>query len=519
MSYSQAWLESPTAIRGILVVVTVKDVTNNLEVPMYLSNIGYLTQDAVTSFLPVIVGALQVTEAMSIDGSASISFGDIEITNLNGELDDWLDSTKYIWVNRNIQVYYGDPSWVCNNLASVYSTFEKVFDGVVADIDSKAFNKLNIKVRDKLERLNTAITENKLGTYGTWGSGQTNQDTILPLVLGEVFNTSPLLINPALLEYSVNDGPIERIIEIRDNGVPIYNSTIPAGATVNLTTGKFTLTKALAGVCTASVQGSKVSVNLTSGTILNTYNNNIANLIALIVTNYGKASTRLAAGDLDLANLSSFATNNTQSVGTLISDRTNVLIVCNELADSIGAQLFMTRKGLLQLLKIGAPTADASVNITPSDMLFQSLSITNRSVVVSSTTVGYCKNYTVQNPLLTAIPEFAKVIFSTEWYSKTVTDEVIRASYKLSSDPAPQKDTALLVESEALAEATRLNSLYKVPKTTLSFTGTSKLLSLKLGQQVVLTHPRFGLSSGKSGQVIGLTPNWTNATISVEVLI
>lgn len=518
MAYSQSWLESQTAIRGILVEVTVRDVIAGLDIVKYLSNIGYITEDSNTSYLPIIAGTVQVTESLSIEGSTSMSFGDVEIVNANGELDDWLDNTKYIWVNKPIQIYYGDPGWVCNSLTDIHTDFEKVFDGVVADIDSKAANRLNIKVRDKLERLNTAITENKLGTYGTWASGQTNQDTIIPLVFGEVFNIEPLLIDPALIEFTVSDGPTERIIEIRDNGVPIYNSTITSGATVNLTTGKFKLTKALAGTCTVSVQGVKKSIDLTTGSLLSTYNNNIANIIALIVTQYGK-STKLLANELDLLNLSSFASTNTQSTGIIIKDRTNVLIACQELADSIGAQLFMTRKGLLQLLRIGVPTSDTSVTITSSDILFNSLSITSRSTVISSSSIGYCKNHTVQTPLLTAIPEAAKSTFATEWYSKTVTDEAIRASYLLSSDPPIQKDTALITGSDALTEVTRLNNFFKVPKTTFSFTGTAKLLSLKLGQAVVLTHPRFGLSSGKTGQVIGLTPNWSSSTISVEVLI
>lgn len=519
MPYSQEWLESPTAIRGVLVEVTVKDVVANSEVTKYLSNIGYLTEDAITSFLPIITGTVQVTESLSIDGSASMSFGDIELVNTNGELDDWLDSTKYIWVNRSIKIYYGDPGWVCANLAAVKSTFELVFDGVVADIDSRAVNTLNIKVRDKLERLNTALTEAKLGSYGIWGSGQTNMDTIIPLVFGEVFNIQPLLIDPSQIEYYVNNGSMEGIIEIRDNGMPIYNINVTSGATVNLTTGKFKLTKPLAGVCTLSMQGVKQSINLTTGALLATYNNNIANLIALIVTQYGKATTKLLATELDLTNLSSFATSNTQSVGIIISDRTNVLVACQQLANSIGAQLFMTRKGLLQLLRIGVSTSDSIVTITSSDILFNSLSISNRSLVVSSTTIGYCKNYTVQTPLLTAIPEAAKDMFAKEWYSKTPIDETVRAVYKLSSDPAVQKDTALLVESQAQTEADRLNNFFKVPRTTFTFTGTAKLLSLKLGQSVILTHPRFGLSAGKTGQVIGLTPNWSNSTITIEVLI
>ena len=79
-NYTQAWLEDPTSIRGILVEVTVKDIdgvygTAGSENVIYLSNIGYTTGDSQTSYLPYLTGTLQTTESMSLDGSLTMSFG------------------------------------------------------------------------------------------------------------------------------------------------------------------------------------------------------------------------------------------------------------------------------------------------------------------------------------------------------------------------------------------------------------------------------------------------------------
>ena len=515
--YSQAWLQDPTSIFGILVEVTVRDVVAATEKTLYLSNIGFMTTDASVSYLPVISGGVSFTETLPTDGAPTISFGDIQLDNLNGELDTWLDSTKYIWVNRAIQVYIGDPVWSCATIAEVHTNFEKIFDGIVDDIDSKARDKVNIKVRDKLDRLNTPLTSNKIGTYGTWAAGQTNQDTIKPLIFGEVFNITPLLIDPSTLEFMLCDGNTEGLIELRDNGAPIYNSTLTSGATPDLTNGKVKLTKALAGTLTASVQGVKNSVNLTTGALVSgTYSNNIANLIALITTQYG--TLPLAASELDLTNLSAFATANTQPVGTIVTDTSTVISVCQQIANSIGAQLFMTRKGLLQLLRIGAPTSDTVVNITDADILFQSLSIAARTVVVPTTKIAYCKNWTTQTNLVTAIFPEHKEYYATDFITKSALDSSIQSTYKLSAD-AVQKDTLLLTSTDANTEATRLNNYYKVPRTLYSFVGTPKLLSLKLGQQVTLTNSRFGLTSGITGQVVSLSPNWLDATINVEVIV
>lgn len=603
---TQAWLADPTHILGLLVEITAKNVSTGTETTFYLSNIGYTTTSADVSYLPNLSGNIQTTESITLDGTLSMSFGDIKIANYNGELDDWLDRTKYIWDSRAVQVYLGDPTWMAATLTDVHTVFEKVFDGIIEDVDSSDRESINVKVRDKLNRLNYPISDNVLGTYGTWANGQTNQDTVRPLVFGEVFNMSPVLVDPAYLEYMFNDGTSELAIEIRDNGVPIYtdvtvygttvtsttattnyvncistqnlsvgasivfdtsignivagttyyvktiasptaftistladgntfvlatatasgtirvrNINRPDRAIVDLTTGKFTLKSPPEGTITMSLQGLKRSVDLSAtGTagLLSTYTNNIANIITLIVTQYGQVNNRLTSSDLDLANLRAFVAANTAAVGIALKDRVNVLEVCQKLARSANAQLFFNRLGLLQLLQLGTPTADAVMSITDGDILHHSLHISNKTKVIASTKIGYSLNYTPQTALAGSIPADSNYMFNDEWYSKTVTDTAVQSTYKLTAAPV-QTDTNLIRGVDATALATTINDYFKVPHTVYAFTGTAKLLYLKLGQQVTLTHNRFGLISGKTGQVITLSPNWADGTINVEVII
>lgn len=603
---TQAWLADPTHILGLLVEITAKNVSTGTETTFYLSNIGYTTTSADVSYLPNLSGNIQTTESITLDGTLSMSFGDIKIANYNGELDDWLDRTKYIWDSRAVQVYLGDPTWTAATLTDVHTVFEKVFDGIIEDVDSSDRESINVKVRDKLNRLNYPISDNVLGTYGTWANGQTNQDTVRPLVFGEVFNMSPVLVDPAYLEYMFNDGTSELAIEIRDNGVPIYtdvtvygttvtsttattnyvncistqnlsvgasivfdtsignivagttyyvktiasptaftistladgntfvlttatasgtirvrNINRPDRAIVDLTTGKFTLKSPPEGTITMSLQGLKRSVDLSAtGTagLLSTYTNNIANIITLIVTQYGQVNNRLTSSDLDLANLRAFVAANTAAVGIALKDRVNVLEVCQKLARSANAQLFFNRLGLLQLLQLGTPTADAVMSITDGDILHHSLHISNKTKVIASTKIGYSLNYTPQTALAGSIPADSNYMFNDEWYSKTVTDTAVQSTYKLTAAPV-QTDTNLIRGVDATALATTINDYFKVPHTVYAFTGTAKLLYLKLGQQVTLTHNRFGLISGKTGQVITLSPNWADGTINVEVII
>lgn len=517
MAYSQDWLEDPAAIRGVLVEVKVLDVEAQEEVTFNLSTIGYLTTDSQTSFNPIITGGLQITESITVDNTTSLAFGDLEINNINGDYDNWLDNTKYIWVNRSIKIYIGDPSWVCQDIAQVRTDFLKVFDGTVTDIDSKDRDRLNIKIGDKLQRLNTPLTENKLGNLGTWIAGQTNQDTIRPVVLGEIFNMAPLLIDPAQLEYMFNDGPTELLIEIRDNGVAIHNSNI-TGATVNLSTGRFKLLHPLVGMCTVSVQGVPKSIDLVTGILDTTYVNNAANLVAIICTQFGNTATKLSIDEIDLINFNEFNTRNPQPVGTAILDRANILNVCHSIVSSFGAQLYMTRLGKLQILQLGIPTSDAVVDITDRDILHHSLSITNRTPVVAATKLGYCKNWAVQDNLATNIPIEHKDMMGLEWFTNSIVDPEVKLEYSLNSDPV-QKDTMLINRIDADLEATRLTNYFCIPRTVYTFKGTARLLSLKLGQGVTLTHNRFNLAGGKAGQVITLSPDWATSTVQVEVIV
>lgn len=531
MSYSQSWLEDPSAIRIVLVVAKYFDVTANEEKELLLSTTGYTTTDGKV-FDPVIVGDVSVSESFSSDNSISMSWSDIEVTNKNGEYDNYLNPSLFIWPNRSIKIYYGDPGW-SSSYANLNNTFLKIFDGVIADCDTRNREAFNIKIRDKLERLNSRLTEATLGSYGIWQGGQQNQNEIKPVIFGEIFNSTPLLINPAELEYMYNcsnpastgstvaaNGESELLIEIRDNGAPIYvynDVTNYGGATVNASNSTFKLKSPPAGEITVSVQGVKKSVNMVTGETLNTYNNTIAQLIAVIVLNFGKQNTRLLPQDVDWINFNDFNNSNIIPAGVVINDATNVLEVCQSLANSIGSSVVMSREGKLQILKFGTPYG-ASTPITEDDMYYNSLEVSNRLVPVAAQNINWGKNWTVQSNITTAIPAEHKQDFATEWRQSKVKDDTVATKYKLEVETV-FKETLLITAATADAEANRLLNYYKVPRTIYRFVGTSKLFSLKLGQPVTLKHHRFGLENAPSGQVVLLNPNWIKGEIEVEVIV
>lgn len=478
-----AWLKDSTAIRCILVEavsnVSGSDVTNYLSTKNYTDEVAPRIYDSIVS-----AGSIQLIERMSIDSSPSMSFGDVEIYNQDGRYDSWLND---IWVNKAITILVGDVRWA-------RADFVTIFSGTIEDIDSRSAQTLNIKVRDKLQRLNTPMTETVLG-------GSTiNKNELVPLCFGECFNVTPLLSDPATLEFKVHSSAIESIIEVRDNGVPV-------AATKTVAQGKFTLAAQPFGQVTASVQGDKPS----------SWNTTVSKIVQRIVTAYG-GDNKLTSGDLDTVQLAAFDTANPQPVGVYMQDRDNTLSVCNSIATSVGAQLVMSRLGELQLLKIELPAPGTPFEIGTDDIIQNSLSISRKLPVKAAFKVNYNRNFTLQPGLLTGIPEAHKKMYATEYLSQTASDAGVKTAYKLDSEPVAI-DSMLLTESDADDEADRLLDLYKTPRFIITFTGTARLVELVLGQAVTLIYPRFGLDAGKSGQVIGLSIDWSNLTVKVEAFI
>lgn len=452
----------------------------------YLSNVPYTTlpsdSPANRAYLPVIAGGVAFTESLPLDGQASLSAGDIALHNEDGALDVWLDD---VWSNKSVQVFVGDIDWP-------RSEFRRVFSGLVSDLQSSSPQSLNIVLRDKLQKLNTPVSELLLG-----GTTQ-NKDRLQPITLGEVHNVEPMLVNPATHTYQCHVSNVERIIEVRADGIP--------RTVTGVANGKFSLAQAPVGTITASVQGATP------------YKNTVAGIVQVLATGYGNPAERLETADLDSTQLASFDSLHPQPVGVYLSDRNNVLQVCQDLASSVGSQVVMSREGKLRLLKLALPAPGPIAVVNPSDYEAQTLAITRRSVVLAGVRLGYCKNWTVQNSLDNGVPAEHKDLYAQEWLTVTSRDTATATTYGLYADP-PQVDTLLLKRTDAEAEATRRLNLWKVQRTVYTFKGFAHLLTLELGQALTLYGSRFGLEAGKTGQVIGIQSDWIGRRVTVEVII
>ena len=481
----KAWLSNQSAIRCVLVEATVK--VGGSEIVRYMSNRGYVTggadSPANTVYEAIISGGVKLTESISIDASPTISFGDIEIDNTTGRLDSWLND---IWDNRSISVYYGDVKWA-------RSDFRRVLKATCGGISSSSRTKLNLLLRDDLQKLNVSVTT-------TLGSGDAIYgDKVTPLLFGECFNISPRLLDDATSQYKVHTGAIEDILDVRDNGVPV-------AFTKDLVAGNFTLASKPVGTVTASVQGARVGAS---------YKLTLADVIDHIKTTYGNTESRAVA--VDAASMVGYTGVN-YPVGLFLNESANLLATLQYLAGSVNAQLSMSRQGELQVHQINFPPIGSPTLINKTHIVEKSLAVDSKTTPISSVVINCAKNYTVQSSIQTAIPQPHIVSYATEWLPETATDSTAETNYKLYSVVAP-KNTLLISKTDAAAEATRRLDVVKVPRTIYKMTCFSSMLDLELGQAVTIVHDRFGMSSGVTGIVVGLEPDWINARINVKVMV
>lgn len=473
------WLRNDAARRTVLLEIET-DPVRRLSVVPYTT----LPTDATPNvrYDALIKGGVGYREQLSLDGGSTGSYASIELHNEDGSLDAWLGD---VWRNRAIRIYYGDVSWE-------RSDYRLVAAGVV-DRCEQDENTVIITLVDKLEALNEALTEDLLGGPGQYA------DKVMPYAFGECHNITPVLYNTAVHEYRFSGAGTERVIEVRDNGVVVDFVAIPGG---------FRLTKSPAGTITASVQGHSVGG----------YKNRIAPLIELLVTSFGPAGNRFTGDDLDADSLAAFDLEHPEPVGLYARDYITVSQGIVELAKSVGAQPIMSRTGKLRLLRVQLPASGEPVVIRPSDYEAGSLKPVGHSRVIAGVRIDYCRNWTVQQIIENGVPEEHRNLYAQEWLTASATDPSVAAEYRISTE-SESEPTMLLRNEDAQAEADRRLALWSVPRTVIRVRGFAQLLDLELGQAATVYGDRFGLESGKTGQIVGLYPDWVAGRCDVEVLI
>jgi hypothetical protein len=478
------WLDDDSARRVTL--YNINCISGGTAVTRYLSNKPYAGGPATAPYLPVIGQDLEISQAITIDGSPQITLGELVVENFNGEFDSWFDD---VFDNQAVQVLVGDITWPL-------SDFRVQFNGTLATIKPGSNeNSIALQMRDIMQNLNYPILEDKL-----------TNDVLYPVTFGEVPNITPVY-DPATDRWYYNRSAAEGVIEVRTDGKPRVAGTEIIDTPAS---GYFKFSVAVGpGAVTASVQGDK-----TGGT----YNNTIAPLIQLLVTSYGRTTSRLTTADIDTVNFAAFGTANPQPVGLMPEGRTNVLTACAQLAASKGAQMLPSRLGKLQLIQYAIPTVstmDIPLSMQVNDA---PLALVDIMPVKAAVSIAYCHNMTAQPSLQTSLPLDHKKLFADEWSTYTETDAAVKAAYQLTADPV-NEETCLLTLADATVEAQRRLAIKKVPRKTYRVPLHPPGMVVQVGMAVKLFNPRYNMSAGKVGLVTKATLNFGTYRSLIEVTL
>jgi len=176
------------------------------------------------------------------------------------------------------------------------------------------------------------------------------------------------------------------------------------------------------------------------------------------------------------------------------------------------------------------PSSAAEVfNVDTSNIVLDSLQPVipqedDRGLPVWQVTVNYKRNYTVMSDtdlagVAAADAEFCK----KQWRSAVAKDTSVKTQWSYARELVI--DTCLVNESDAQAEADRLLALLKVQRDMFAFRihGAAVRLQMPLqqyfqpGQRVKITFPRFGLSAGKTMLITSIQENLDEDLLDVTV--
>ena len=282
---------------------------------------------------------------------------------------------------------------------------------------------------------NIEITDNREAI-----SGKFVQITDYPIAYGQVRNMTPVLGVPATRTYFVNQGEIQSIDAVYDDGVLLA----PAQYTVNLTNGSFSLVNNPVGTVTADVKGTKVG-----GVWLNTTQQIITDILSKAGVTGFTTSFSLPTG----------------TIGFLIESTTDVQVLLDELCRGCGGYWLVDRLGNLNFRTY--PTVSGFGQVFTERELLSEATYETEENLFNSVKYTYKQNWTVLQPRVGADPAIAAFV-----QKEAVEAEVTLASPdpELRYLPSPIIKTYFDSNADAQNVANSVLNLYSVPRRYYSVT-------------------------------------------------
>jgi len=454
--------------------------------------------------------SLTEAEGGQFGGMIRVQFGEIELNNEDGRLDDLV--TRYAADGRTIRLKIGateidsvgrERVKPLNSFALVYTsiagpwTFQR--DRVRLKIES-----LNNRLQGRLQQQVYAGTGGQNGTADI--AGRTR-----PLAFGLCKNITLQLVDPAILTYQAHSGAMESVQNVYDAGVALpFDADYPtyaslASATITAATyatclaeGYVRLGSIPAGAVTADVRG---HIDQVSG--------NYVSVPASVIRTILRDFAGFTSSEFDAASFVAAQSVQPGAIGIFFptGDTSTIAEVLERIAFAAGFFVGQDRSGLYRIQRLEPPGTTVHWSLNARNILengFERLPLPY-GVPWSSWGVGYDVNWTVQADadLATSVTQARRQFLKAERRYAFSSNAAIATRHK-SSSGAPFRESFFTDAVVAQAEADRLIDLYGLGRAMYRVTAKTLLFSVEIGQTVRISDSRFGLSGGKNFTVVGV---------------
>jgi hypothetical protein len=380
---------------------------------------------------------------------------------------------------------------------------------------------------------------------GLEGTASDIKDKFKPMLIGKVWNATPVCVNTLKLIYALNirttvgfdlvpdidavtsfdaitggsaanSGVSIAVASVYDSGASLtkgadytteeemYTQT-PASGTYRVypSGGYFRLGLAPTGALTADCSDASATPHT------------VANLIKSLLTQ----EAEVPSANINQASLDALNTANSNAVGYYATEETKFPAVFDALCASVGAWYGFDRLGMFNIKQITFPLSNPVFTITESssyEML--STSDTSNGVPASSLIMQWRKNYTViKGTEVIGVSEARKSQLELEYRETEIKDTTVQEKHLLATSI---KVTSAFYD-DPTTEATRQFAIYKEGhnryrvRVNLNVENSEQILTL--GNVGFVKLPRFNLHNGKNLMVLGYTldcnNNWIDAIL------
>lgn len=449
-------------------------------------------------------------------GASKVGVGAMELVNIDGALDGM---AAYGFDGRAIVLMLGEI-----NEGDNAPTWTTILTGTMEQPEI-SWDKIILRIRDRQAELGLPIYLNTYAGNNVLPNGVEGVEGDLkgkpkPVLLGQVFNISPPLVNTSKLIYQLNDGGINSVDAVYDRALALTAGAAYIDAADMLATapaaGQYRAYPAGGFIRLGSSPDGQITCDATQGA--SAVDRTVAQLLKTIAVDYAG----IDAGDIISADVTALDADNSAVVGYWTDSDTHCKAAMDAICNSIGAWYGFNSLGKMNMARFELPTGSPVVHIINSDIISINKIVSNdagRGIAAWKIRLNYKKLYTVQtSDLAGAVADARKAELANEYRAIEKTDTSVQTKHLLAPDIT--LDTLLVTAADAEAEAARRLAIYSVDRAIYQLRvamDSAVAASIDLGQVVTIELNRFGMETGIDYLVIGIRPNLQLKLIDLTV--